>query len=1135
MSAFSQLIAKSQECLGLDPEELQKLLDFIVCSKVTISEQVRVLAMAVGNTLLGSTLNLAKRFPLHIAIQHGRSELIPLLLQVYGTFIHAKCDGCTASHLAAYRMELASLVHLYRHDPTVLYDVDDYGLTPFRILYLEFLRVNFPRGQFNKEYPAHVYAYGENPVSNLGIASGHRAAYPTIVELPREYTEVHQVSLGRFHSLFLVNGKVFVCGLGRDSRLGLGDESDFALPHLIDIPEKAVCVAAGLSHSVVCSAKKIFVFGSNIKGQLGFPKKDVIAVPTMAFRLKNTDDNFVRCVACESYSAAFTEQGRWYISGSNLPWHSDNITQFVYCPELHHRDALMSDIAIVFGAWKCSTKVSVCTHGSLIDSHIFQCETPCEKCLGVFEHFGVRVLVQCAFRPSRGKLETGPSTYALLSDHPAAPIPEKLQVEFLDTKGSLPMKVHRATVARTGEIVVVDEAGLVFEGNLCDALRTYTSGSPQEGVLPVLLDRICGLPPVREVYISSDGKNKALLVCDLQVSLFSWGQQRILPKVAGPVKSVKAICVKEDMSEIASFNTCRNYLMKESDYCSTFFTRWSTAAPKAKLFIRFVASSFAVDQFVLFCATHQISSGLTSSQLFELLLFADAYCCDNFFNHIVDQFLTDQFDILTLRDLYSIARYTKRPRLFEIVNGLCAAFFPILLDRGFVNDLTDDEVRAIETCCKTDDCFRYQPSQVDEKLISSHTEEKLMLDSILKLAGIQRDNWIKTDYFLAERRQLRAGEANEKVDTWLESLSTDLEAGGNDYVEELYNYLQKRFAKARPIITTRRTRRRSEQEEASEAHAISTTSVFQRPSTSKGLSKPALREIRERYSSTSSEAASPPKTPVTEALVEQVADRMLEIMSPLSDISTPNRAKVFNGRIHCATASSSCQNGILAAGIQDGALNANSPSDFARVRTQSGVSDVEIQSSSSSHPLPPSSPRKISSRENNQALVSSPSSSASVGSPRKFSGWNINGEKSTHDQSFRDILEKEFAASQKKQQSPGTRVSWKKPTITHRYDMNLNICAASPPSVKAAWNVATTDEEKLSSSFRDIVEDEVAKQSETKRVTTTQVADIETEEHAISELVAVYEADAARNGSAATISVERIQAARSNPLWSARS
>lgn len=154
-------------------------------------------------------------------------------------------------------------------------------------------------------------------------------------------------------------------------------------------------------------------------------------------------------------------------------------------------------------------------------------------------------------------------------------------------------------------------------------------------------------------------------------------------------------------------------------------------------------------------------------------------------------------------------------------------------------------------------------------------------------------------------------------------------------------------------------------------------------------------------------------------------------------------------------------------------------------------------------------------------------------------GWTITSEQSQSlEPSFRDIVEGELAnervqlvLSNHKNVGKGKSLFRK---ITNERDLNWNALSPSPPHSKAAWNSVAIAEREVTTSFQEIVNDEVAQQDEAQRVVNTHVTDIETEEHAISELIAVYEADAARYDSAATISVERMQSTRSDPLWSAR-
>ena len=143
-----------------------------------------------------------------------------------------------------------------------------------------------------------------------------------------------------------------------------------------------LCSLCYQQNLVVTFSFQILVFGSNAKGQLGLPKVDFAAAPTVAFKIKTPDDKFVRCAACDAYSAAFTEQvcssdlyffcfflhfgrflkldqlqGRCYIAGSNFPWQNETVAAFAYAPTLHHRKAFVTDIGLVTGAWGSSSKV----------------------------------------------------------------------------------------------------------------------------------------------------------------------------------------------------------------------------------------------------------------------------------------------------------------------------------------------------------------------------------------------------------------------------------------------------------------------------------------------------------------------------------------------------------------------------------------------------------------------------------------------------------------------------------------------------------------------------------------------------------------------------------------------------------
>lgn len=66
-----------------------------------------------------------------------------------------------------------------------------------------------------------------------------------------------QVAFGRYHSLFLLNGKVYSCGFGLDGKLGHNDEKDRSVPQQIQLNYEIVCIATGNAHSVICSYNSV--------------------------------------------------------------------------------------------------------------------------------------------------------------------------------------------------------------------------------------------------------------------------------------------------------------------------------------------------------------------------------------------------------------------------------------------------------------------------------------------------------------------------------------------------------------------------------------------------------------------------------------------------------------------------------------------------------------------------------------------------------------------------------------------------------------------------------------------------------------------------------------------------------------
>lgn len=68
-----------------------------------------------------------------------------------------------------------------------------------------------------------------------------------------------QVSFGKYHTIYLIDGQAYSCGLGRYGKLGHGDEKDQLEIRGIKFLEPIVCVSAGLTHSIICTRKKVIL------------------------------------------------------------------------------------------------------------------------------------------------------------------------------------------------------------------------------------------------------------------------------------------------------------------------------------------------------------------------------------------------------------------------------------------------------------------------------------------------------------------------------------------------------------------------------------------------------------------------------------------------------------------------------------------------------------------------------------------------------------------------------------------------------------------------------------------------------------------------------------------------------------
>lgn len=205
-----------------------------------------------------------------------------------------------------------------------------------------------------------VFAFGSNKNLSLGLGDEDDRQYPERVYLERpdhliqrfyeEYVEnggvetpeqiptltrhkellVHDVALSKYHSAILTTDPVsnlYICGIGRGGRLGLGDENTrfTYTPVQGGLTNKKVTqVALGQNHTLaVTSEGGLYSWGSNADSALGYAlpepppgEESMSLLPRQLFGpLKK--EAIVGVAASTIHSVAFTSTGSLYCWGRN--------------------------------------------------------------------------------------------------------------------------------------------------------------------------------------------------------------------------------------------------------------------------------------------------------------------------------------------------------------------------------------------------------------------------------------------------------------------------------------------------------------------------------------------------------------------------------------------------------------------------------------------------------------------------------------------------------------------------------------------------------------------------------------------------------------------------------------------------
>ncbi|VDM25544.1 unnamed protein product [Toxocara canis] len=554
--------------------------------------------------LLAASFMPRRREMLQMAVRQGRFDVLPALLRVHDN-CHDEEFGLTAAQTAALTSHVASVCVLAKHDITTLYDQGVRRNTAYDVLFsvlCDKLVVTDP----DNLTPACIYTYGENAACSLGHASSASIVSPTPIELGVKIVKDCTISLGRYHTLFLIDGIVYSCGLGRDGKLGHGNESDVLVPQEVFLGNRrVVAISAGPNHSVICTKKEVIVFGRNECGQLGIDAANALS-PTIAYVLKKPNAEITECFAGATFSAVLTSQGQCIACGS-LPWDSSRPSEFIVS-----LNAIFAQHTVHFFD-KCVVGLQVdvlSSRGGFSTrlSEQYECE-------GVIETSPLVILLK-----SFGKDWQEP-VFCVVYQHPETDVVICVEVNFVTNEPFASIQLQSVQLSPHGEFVAVSPNFIIYEGCINeDAILSSSSHEPTSKCrVCVELNRVVGLPPAMKAFISTDGRNKALLTYTIPADKLVTLQERTsttsaIEETGETGESVEVVCLDREGKEVEVFKARRNALIEESDYCKTFFFRWCETENQVK-HISFFEEASLVATFLRYCERSLQLNELTKQEV----------------------------------------------------------------------------------------------------------------------------------------------------------------------------------------------------------------------------------------------------------------------------------------------------------------------------------------------------------------------------------------------------------------------------------------------------------------------------------------------------------------------------------------
>lgn len=161
---------------------------------------------------------------------------------------------------------------------------------------------------------SNAFTFGDNDNGQLGLGDKKDRKSPTLIQ---NFDDISSASGGTEHSAFLnYSGELFVCGSNKSFQIGKKSCEITLKPVILSCLPNCVSVSCGSYHTLVlCSNNILFAFGNNQSGQLAL---DLRITKSLPIEVKLPVDSQITTISCGSTTSMVICGGSLFVWGSNI-------------------------------------------------------------------------------------------------------------------------------------------------------------------------------------------------------------------------------------------------------------------------------------------------------------------------------------------------------------------------------------------------------------------------------------------------------------------------------------------------------------------------------------------------------------------------------------------------------------------------------------------------------------------------------------------------------------------------------------------------------------------------------------------------------------------------------------------------